>query len=313
MVNLEACLPAALQGPATTIDQITTGLSGAGVYKVESAGQQYVLKIAREGEPLAAWRRKLQLQQLAADAGLAPRVIHADEARRAVVSAFVADRSFPALFADPRTREAALALLGRTLRRLHQLPLPPGAEAQDPRELLAGLWPSLASFALPAFVEDAARGVLTEPPPARERALVLGHNDVNPTNLTYDGEHLLLLDWEAAGANDPFYDLGAAALFFRMDEATCLRLLSAYDGESISKLPARFAYSRRLVSVLCGATFLRLAQKGGHGGATGGETLDSTPSLGECVQRLRAGALNPATAEGQWWFGLALIRQGAAL
>ena len=106
-------------------------------------------------------------------------------------------------------------------------------------------------------------------PPASARRSS-SHNDVNPTNLVYDGEKLLLLDWETAGPNDPFYDLAAIAVFLRMDEGTCLRLLAAYDGEPVAELPARFAYNRRLVAVLCGTAFLHLARHGGHAGATGG-------------------------------------------
>jgi thiamine kinase-like enzyme len=313
-MSLEACLPTELQGPATTITRIAAGLSGAGVYRVEAAGQAFVLKISGEDEPLATWRRKLHIQQLAANAGLAPRVIHVDEARRAVVSALVVDRSFPAFYGDPRTREAALAQLGRTVRRVHELPLPPEANASDPREFLATIWSgAVANFALPAFVGDAVRRVLTEQPPARERALVLSHNDVNPTNLVYDGEKLLLLDWQTAGPNDPFYDLAAISVFLRMDEGTCQRLLAAYDGEPVSRLPAQFAYSRRLVAVLCGAIFLHLARQSGHAGASGRETLGSTPSLADFYQQMRAGSLSPATAEGQWCFGLALIKDSFAL
>lgn len=311
-MSLEACLPADLQGPTTTITRIAAGLSGAGVYRVEAAGQAFVLKISGEGEPPTGWRGKLHIQQRAANAGLAPRVIHVDEARRAVVSAFVVDRSFSAFYRNPRTHEAALTQLARTVRRVHELPLPPDADSKDPRELIAAIWSGLgASFALPTFVGDAVRRVLTEEAPARERALVLSHNDVNPSNLIYDGENLLLLDWETAGPNDPFYDLAALSVFLRMDEGTCQRLLTAYDGETVSRLPARFGYSRRLVAVLCGAAFLRLARQSGHAGATGEETLDSTPSLGEFYQRMLGGALNVATAEGQWWFGLALVKESA--
>jgi aminoglycoside phosphotransferase (APT) family kinase protein len=273
-----------------------------------------VLKIAGEGEPLAGWRRKVHIQQLAANAGLAPRVVHVDEARRAVVSAFVVDQSFPAFYADPRTREAALAQLGRTVRRVHELPLPPDADPRDPREFLAAIWSGLgANFALPSFAGDAVRRTLTEEAPAHERAQVLSHNDVNPTNLVYDGEKLLLLDWETAGPNDPFYDLAAISVFLRMDEATCQRLLAAYDGAPVSKLPARFVYSRRLVAVLCGATCLHLARQSGHAGATGEETLDSTPALGDFYQRTRTGSLSLATSEGQWGFGLSLIKESFAL
>lgn len=311
MPDLEACLPVGMRGPITTITRIAAGLSGAGVYRVESAGQAYVLKISADDQPLAEWRRRLQVQQAAADAGLAPRILHTDETRRAVLSAFVVDRSFPALYGTPATRDAALTLLGQTIRRVHQIPLPANSEWKDPLILLRTTWSDIAQdFSLPAFVRDAVRSILDEDAPKRDRAMVLSHNDINPTNLAYHGENLTLLDWDTAGPNDPYYDLAAAAVFFRMDDLTCLRLLAVHDDKPVSKIPARFAYNRRLVAILCGVLFLGMALNGGHPGASGDETIDSTLSLVELYQRLRSGALNVATAEGQWLFGLALLKEG---
>jgi aminoglycoside phosphotransferase (APT) family kinase protein len=194
------------------------------------------------------------------------------------------------------------------------LPLPPGVASREPCEFLRGIWSGLAtSIALPAFVAEAVQRMLAEEAPASERALVLSHNDVNPSNLVYDGEKLLLVDWDTAGPNDPYYDLAAISVFARMDEGTCQRMLAAYDGAPVSVLPARFTYSRRLVAVLCGAIFLHMARYSGHAGSTGAETLDSTLSLAEFYQRMRSAALSVDTAEGQWCFGLALVKESFAL
>ncbi|AKJ01611.1 Hypothetical protein AA314_03237 [Archangium gephyra] len=165
-MSVEDCLPADLKGPATTVTRIAAGMSGAGVYRVEAAGQAFVLKVAGEAENDADWRHALHVQRLAADAGLAPRIVHVDEARRAVVTAFVADRSFVAFLRNPSTHEAALTQLGRTVRRIHALPLPADARRRDPREMLAQVWSgALAGFALPGFVGDAVQRVLAEEPP----------------------------------------------------------------------------------------------------------------------------------------------------
>src|SRR5207248_508551 len=153
-----------------------------------------------------------------------------DEERRAIVSAFVADRSVFSL------GERMIATLGETLGRVHALPLPASAEAKDARQFLAAMWSSLAGFAVPSFVGDAVARVRAEAVPPTGRADVLSHNDVNPSNLVYDGEHVMLLDWDAAGRNEPFYDLAAIAVFLRMDAATCLRLLSAHDGAPVTAL-----------------------------------------------------------------------------
>jgi len=308
-VSTEAFLPPELRGAGTTITKIAAGLSGAGVYRVEAAGQVFVLKIASDAEPIEAWRSRVAIQQAAATAGIAARVIHTDEARRAVVSAFVVDRSFPTLFWNPATRQSAIELLGQTIRKVHELPIPEGAQAKDARDFLGEIWGMLSGFTLPAFVGEAVARALAEDPPPRERSVVLCHNDINPSNLAYDGERLILLDWDTAGPNDPFVDLAAISVFLRMDEDTCGALLAAYDGAAAEAESPSFAYYRRLVAALCGSAFLGIARRRGHAGSTAEDALD----LAAFYQQLRGGAVNIASADGQWAFGLALIKASLAL
>ncbi|MEP6618908.1 MAG: phosphotransferase [bacterium] len=309
-MSLESCLPAALQNPATTITPIAAGLSGAGVYRVEAGDRTCVLKVGDQGAPLDDWRRTLHIQQLAAAAGLAPDIIHADESRRAVVSAFVVDRSFPALYGNPATRDAAIALLGTTIRRLHQIAVPADAKPRDGRQYLADTWSMVGTSAShPAFVSEVVRRILAEPPIARAQ-LVLCHNDVNPSNLVYDGERLVLLDWETAGANDRFFDTASISVFLRLDDTACLQLLSAYEDAPVATIPVQFAQNRRLAAALCGSILLRLAHYAGYAGPTS-ETLESTPSMSDFYQRMRAGTVSIASGEGQWCFGLALIKASA--
>ncbi|MEO8337714.1 MAG: phosphotransferase [bacterium] len=312
-MNLDASLPTELRGSSTTISKVAAGLSGAGVYKVAAPSGTFVLKISGSDQPLADWQHKLHSQQLAANAGLAPRVEHTDEARRSVVSEFVVDRSFPALFANPATRESAITLLGRTLRRVHELPLKPGSLAPDTQTYLAAmLAPLERDVTLPEFVVDAVQRVRAEPPPTTASVIVLSHNDVNPTNLVYDGERLLLLDWDASGPNNAYYDLAVISVFLRMDGETCQKLIAAHDDAPVTSLPAEFSACRRMAAVLCGAMFLRMARAGGHPGATPTDTLEATLSLSTVYQRLRDGAVNIAAAEGQWLLGLALVKESLA-
>lgn len=313
-MTLEDCLPPDLQGPSTTIVRIAAGMSGAGVYRVEAAERSFVLKVAAENESPADWIRTLHIQRLAADAGLAPRIFHVDEPRRAVLTAFVADRSFAAFYRNPSTHEAALAQLGGTVRRIHALPLPADASARDPREFLAHVWNVfLSDFTLPEFAKNAIQRVLAEVPPTNDRPVVLSHNDLNPTNLVYDGETILVLDWATAGPMDAYYDLAVLSVFLRMDTATCSGLLSAYEGTPVVDLPERFNYARRLAATLAGTMQFYVARQMKHLGATGAETLETTLSLGEFYQRMQSGALKIGTAEGQWAFGLALLKTSLTL
>ena len=314
--RLVECLPADLRGPATTITTLAGGLSGAGVHRVDANGRAFVLKVSKSDELVETWRARLVILRLAADAGVAPQVIHTDEARRAVLSVFVAGKPFVAAYFDPSTRDGAIRDLGRTLRRVHALPVPASADSRDPRGILAETWSGLPkSTGIPSFVGDAVRRVLDEAPPRRVHDPGLSHNDVNPGNLLYDGEQLLLVDWDVAGRNDPHYDLAAIAVFFRMDDETCRLLLSAHDGEPVAEIPAIFAYMRRLIAVLCPVVGMGMQIARGPTPIQSGaiETLESTLSLGEFYQKLRTGELRLDSPEGGRAFGLALIKESFTL
>jgi aminoglycoside phosphotransferase (APT) family kinase protein len=313
--DLEACLPAALRGPTTTIAKIGAGLSGAGVYRVDAGGRSYVLKIAGPRDAVDGWRARTAILRAAAEAAVAPAVVHVDEERRAVVTELVVDRSFVARFAHPSTRDAAIGELGAMLRRVHALPVPDGAVAgREPRAFLDEIWTGLRGFPLPAWTDDIVRRVLDEPPPPAERAPVLSHNDPNPSNLVYDGSRLLLLDWDTAGANDPFHDLAAVAVFLRLDDATCAQLIAAHDEAPVAaSLPACFVYLRRTIAALCGAMFLHVARTSGHVGARGDETLELAPTLADVHGGMAAGTLSVRAPDGQWAFGQALLKASAQL
>jgi aminoglycoside phosphotransferase (APT) family kinase protein len=313
--ELEACLPAALRGPTTKIAKIAAGLSGAGVYRVDANGRSYVLKIAGPRDAVDAWRALTAMQRAAAGAGVAPAVVHVDDERRAVVTELVVDRSFVARLTQPSTRDAAIGELGALLRRVHALPLTDGGVAgREPRAFLDEIWNGLRGFPLPAWTDDVVRRVLDEPPPPAERAPVLSHNDPNPSNLVYDGARLLLLDWDNAGANDPFNDLAAVAVFLRLDDAACAQLIAAHDEAPVAaSLPASFVYQRRAIAALCGAMFLSVARASGHAGARGDETFELAPTLGDVHGGMRTGTLGARTSDGQWAFGQALLKASAQL
>jgi aminoglycoside phosphotransferase (APT) family kinase protein len=308
-MELDDCLPPALRGPETTITRVAAGLSGAGVFRVEAGGRAYILKVAAEDEPAQAWRQRVDVLRAAAAAGVAPGVIHVCDERRAVLAEFVRDRGLAAWLGDPATRGAALDAIGGTLRRAHELPLSPGAGHPEPMVLLRRVWGWLDGTLVPPFVTAAVDRVTRAPVPDAGRPHVMSHNDVNPTNLVYDGQRPILLDWDSASPNDPFYDLAALAMFLRLDETACLRLVAAHDGVAPTELPARFVFDRRIAAAMCGSVFLHLARTLGHAGSK----RDVSGGLAEVYPRLRAGEVDLATPEGRWQMGLALLRESEAL
>jgi len=175
----------------------------------------------------------------------------------------------------------------------------PAADPYAPLAYLARIWPTLRA---PRFVADAVARLTAEtPPPAGE--LVLSHNDLNPTNFVFDGERIVLMDWDVAAANDRYYDLAAVSVFLRMGADDQRALLAAYGAPE----SPRFAYDRRLVAIVCGVIFLHLAAHAGHAG--GDTDVDATPSLADCYLKMRTGTLAVSTPDGQWTFGLALVKE----
>ena len=316
-MSLEVCLPPSLRRPETRFTSISDGISGAEVYRVDADGRAFVLKIAPANEDPASWRRALEIRRRAAAAGLTPEPIHVDETRRAILTDLIVDRSFAAFYRDPSSHERALIQLARTIRRVHALPLPDDAQrAAAPvlSRLLATSWGGLTAerIAVPDFVRGAAEDALRESPPEAGHPVVLSHNDVHPKNVVHDGVNLYFMDWDAAGPNEPFFDLATIAVFLGMDGATCRRLLSAYEDAPAAPLPARFLYDRRLIAALFAVGFLHLGYKSGYtagADAASGQTLEATPTLAQFYGQLRAGTLSLATGEGRWAYGLALGRE----
>ncbi len=311
--ELRRCLPEELLAPSTTITRIAAGMSGAGVYRVEGGDERFVLKITPSDEPIEQWRNHLAVQQSAATAGIAPRIFHVDEDRRAVLSALVVDRSLPAHLGNPSTRAAAVRALGQMLRRRRDLRVPTGMQPVDAVGALRAMWEAIPrDFPLPPFVREAVGAVLAEPSPADDGALVMSHNDVNPSNLSFDGERVLLLDWQTAAPNHPMYDVATIAMFLRLDDATCGQLVAASeDDEPGDVLPESFLHFRRVAAVLSGIAALRAARARGHAG--GEIARDATPALGDIYQQMRSGAFDLGAVSGQWTFGLALVKEAHAV
>ena len=58
--------------------------------------------------------------------------------------------------------------------------------------------------------------------------LVFGHNDLLPANFIHDGTRMWLIDWDYAGFNSPFFDLGGLAANNGLSEVQEGRMLERY-------------------------------------------------------------------------------------
>jgi thiamine kinase-like enzyme len=137
---------------------------------------------------------------------------------------------------DMRT-PVVMAQVAAMLRRLHATPALPSAFAifrlvEQQRALADGLPDSYDDLlALAHRIE----GALTGP----DHVPVSCHNDLLTANFVRDGSRVCIVDWEYAGMNDRFFDLGNLSVNNGFDADDDRALLELYFDEPVTG--ARFA------------------------------------------------------------------------
>jgi len=180
--------------------------------------------------------REHALHCAAAAAGLAPAVVHVDDAAGVLVTEFVAGGAWSGVDLED---SGHLERLGRCLARLHALeppavpPLDLAAIASRVRTLLHR-GPAAVRERADALYEQASASLreIAASDPAPRPCIV--HNDLNPANLV--GPEPVLVDWEYAGLGDPVLDV-ASVLSFRplSPDRTGLLLDAAGLGDPASR------------------------------------------------------------------------------
>ncbi len=279
------------------IRPLAGGLSSAQAFKIVVRGKPYLLKILRT-EVISDPRHEFSCMQIAAEAGLAPRIWYADVEDRILISDFVEARPF---LRDVRP------LVATTIRRIHALPNFP--KVVNYFDAIDGFIRRFqAAKILPESETQEVFRRYTEVQkvyPRQDLAFVASHNDLKPQNMIFDGERMMLVDWESAFLNDPYVDLAVAANFFVNGEAEEESYLGAYFGAPASEYQqARFYLVRQAVSMFYATLLLLEASRAG----VPIDADESTPDFKEFHQSLISGKADVAKAEVKAQYGLIHLR-----
>lgn len=289
-------LSAAFDRIPVTVSQLPGGLSTATVYRVEAAGNAYVLKLDAPGT-------NYECQQAAASAGIAPAVLYASEARGICISAFITGKPVRSAFTSPVEMVTAVA---QTIRRMHNMP--PFARQGNMQALITQL---IAGFRKAATLpgvqyEDAFR--LYAKIPWHHLDLVASHNDLNPTNVLYDGTQVHIIDWDAAFTNDRYADLAIAANSFASSPELEAVLLSTYFDAPGAYEQARLFLMRQTCYIVYALMMFQLAAP------TIPALLAEYPQIQETRLRqigemAQAGQLDLRSAKSQLFYGHAMFNE----
>ncbi len=266
--------------------------------KARLGGRDYVLRLCGKDTEVLSIDRETEVAATgaASAAGVAPQVIRWLPDHGVLVTAFIPGH----VIAAAELREPGrLAMAAGALRLIHAGPALATSfptftlvrEYADAARVRGGEVPA-ADHAFALELSDRIAGVLQGP----GHEPVPCHNDLLTANFLTSGKDLRIVDWEYAGMNDRFFDLGNLAVNNELSEDDELLLLEAYFGEPPDGARVGALRLMRLMSDVREAMWGVLQQ------AVSELDFDYGAYADKHFARLRAGAADPRLEE---WIGAA--------
>jgi thiamine kinase len=207
--------------------------SGGEVWRVSTLQGSWVIKQHLHEDSVIDLRRMQELQNLAAQHGLAPRIVTIDPGSGMEVAQWLP--GVVATAADSAQPDY-LRRVAQRLGELHRIPVPPAWAARGDWQFDILQHLQLRCSRVQARVDAAAYRALAlrvRAAPAqvaaiqdRQRQVSLLHLDAHAGNLLACGA-LVLLDWEYASLGDPIWDLASLLAPLPLDEHLGLQLIQA--------------------------------------------------------------------------------------
>jgi thiamine kinase-like enzyme len=257
-------------------------------YRLRLGGEDLVLRVCNQGAEVLGIDRTTE--EIASRRAAADRIAPAVVAFLSDVPALVT-RWLPGggLTPEQVRSPGVMAQVAELMARLHASPalpteFPVFRLVEQQRELAASLPASYdALLALAGRIEAALRGPEHVPVPC--------HNDLLTANFVRDGQRVCIVDWEYAGMNDRYFDLGNLSVNNGFGHDEDRTLLELYFGEPVTE--PRFA-ALQLMRVI---SDFREAMWGAVQQSRSDLDVDYAAYAGEHFARLERAAADPRIEE----------------
>ena len=193
--------------PVTVVGPVTGGASRALAFRLQASERDYVLRLEGPRTPLRN-PHQYTCMRIASDAGIAPSLLHADDASGVLIMDFVPHRPLSEYPGGPAGLASALGILARNLQDSAQFPA-----LGDYRDFVTRMLEHVRGLYAPGLLDAHIEGFarIRAACPWNATTHVSSHNDPNPRNILFDGERLWLIDWETAYRNDKLVDVAILA------------------------------------------------------------------------------------------------------
>jgi aminoglycoside phosphotransferase (APT) family kinase protein len=280
--------------PIEDISSVVGGITTALTLRVQVGGRGYLLRAEGEPSPLRN-PHQYESMRIAAEAGIAPKIRHMNEAARVVVKDFIEQRP---LYDYPGGFRGLAIALGELLRHLQATPVFP--HFVDYPDIVGRLFAHVrrtglfAAGLLDVHVKHLER--IRQSYNSGLERLVSSHNDVHPGNLLFDGQRLWLIDWESAYRNDPMVDLATLIDSFAFSPELEAILVKTWLGRAPDEaFYRRLATVRALTRLYYAGVFL--SGSAASRSRIAPDTDLSVPTLKAFKQSVRDGALKASPCE----------------
>ena len=290
------------------IKSLRGGYSQASVCLIEVNDQQFIIKLDDVSQKHLGLDRSYAAYAIAAENNLAPKVYYANAEEGIVLMQHVVHQPLP-----PRTPQFVKDIAG-VIRQLHAGPafgawLTPLAIVryvcdQMPSILKENTLIKTAISMLPAFEE-----MLNDPADRRPC-----HGDLNPSNILYDGERYLLVDWASASQNNLYFDLACCASFaFAHHDELAEALLQEYLGrEPDNSEIKKYASMRLFAKLFYGLVIVATACRDGYQCNLSEGELAELPAFKHLYSKVLEGSEDFANTEVRFKLGAAFLNQAVS-
>ena len=204
-------------------EPVSGGFSDALIIKASTQDKNFIIK-KRLGTRKTL--QELQVTKTASDLGLAPKLHYSSDDGAILIMDFIDSKTLGLI---REKNHKCLKAIAASLRTLHDTQGPnfqsdPHQKMHDLKRFLASK--NLTSDSLLLNYNSYLKLLKTIDDLKRPRTII--HGDLNPKNLFYFDDKLIMVDWTETTSHDPFYDLSYFSIFQNLDQEDEIFFLESY-------------------------------------------------------------------------------------
>jgi thiamine kinase-like enzyme len=243
-----------------TVKILKGGLSGAGLYKIDSPKKSYVLRLHSPSDVNSQYDNELFALIEASKRGLSPEVYYVSPDKQAVLMEFI---GLPTITLEQAKSSENIVKMANAIRLAHQIEgYPTNGEDLYSKAIRCHQIVLEDKLATKAEIDHALE-LIKENLKKFESfnySKVYLHGDLNPRNIFITPERVLLIDWAETSFDDPFSDLTYFALKLDYDGMQEGLLMESYlQRKPTAEEFARFRLNKVIHQAFWSLTNLYLA------------------------------------------------------